>query len=51
MLSTAKAVYCAFGLNILSETPFLDMPQTKGIPDVTVAYGKTPEFRHIFPKR
>ena len=43
MLSTEKPVYHAFGLNILSEAPFLDMPQTQGIPDVTIAYGKTPE--------
>lgn len=44
MLSTAKAVYHAFGLNILSEAPFLDMPQTEGIPDVTIVYGKPPEL-------
>lgn len=30
-------------VNIDSAIPFLDMPQTEGVPDVVVTYGKTPE--------
>jgi len=41
-LSKTKQIYHAFGLNIASAIPFLDMPQTEGIPDVIIAYGKTP---------
>ena len=36
-------LYHIFGLNIESGIPFLDMPQTEGSPDVTIAYGKTPD--------
>ena len=36
-------IYHAFGLNIASSIPFLDMPKTEGIPDVVITYGKTPE--------
>ena len=36
-------IYHAFGLNIASAIPFLDMTQTDGILDVTIAYGKVPD--------
>jgi len=39
---TKKSVYHAFGLNIDSEIPFLDMPLMEGIPDVVVNCGKVP---------
>jgi len=42
MLLTVKPVYHAFGLNIHSEVPFLDMPRVEGVPDVLVQYGKVP---------
>jgi len=41
-LSKTKQIYHAFGLNIVSAIPFLDMHQTEGTPDVVIAYGKTP---------
>ena len=41
-LKTKKSVYRAFGLNIDSEIPFLDMPRVEGHPDVVVQHGKVP---------
>lgn len=43
LLSKTKPTYHAFGLKIASAIPFLDMPQTEGVPDVVIAYGKSPE--------
>jgi hypothetical protein len=42
-LSKPKSVYRAFGLNIDSEIPFLDMPQVEGGADVLIRYGRTPD--------
>lgn len=42
-LTMAKSVYNAFGLNIESAIPFLDMPQDEGSPDVVIQYGKVPD--------
>lgn len=42
-LKTAKPVYRAFGLNIESAIPFLDMPREEGNPDVVIQYGKVPD--------
>ena len=43
-LSTrSESIYQAFGLKIKSAVPFLDMPQTEGRPDVTIAHGEAPE--------
>jgi len=47
-LKTKKSVYRAFGLNIDSEIPFLDMPRVEGHPDVVVQHGKVPSE---IPKR
>ena len=33
-LTKTKMIYHAFGLKIASTIPFLDMPQTEGVPDV-----------------
>jgi len=42
MIKTSNLVYHAFGLNIDSEIPFLDMPRMEGAPDVVVNCGKVP---------
>lgn len=42
-LTTAKSVYHAFGLNIASAIPFLDMSREEGSPDVIIQYGKVPD--------
>ena len=41
--SHIKSIYHVFGLKIKSVIRFMDMPQTDGRPDVTIAYGKTPD--------
>lgn len=42
-LSRTTAVYHAFGLNIASDIPFLDMAPAPAVPDVTIVYGDLPE--------
>lgn len=37
------SVYRAFGLNILSDIPFLDTTPVRGTPDVVIAYGDLPD--------
>ena len=39
-------VYHAFGLNIASEIPFLDMETIQGIPDVIIENGEIPDALH-----
>lgn len=41
--SHTKSIYHVFGLKIKSAIRFLDMPQTEDSPDVTIAYGITPD--------
>ena len=39
----AKSVYQAFGLNMESEVPFLDMPTVPGPADIVIRYGSVPD--------
>ncbi|WP_035241287.1 hypothetical protein [Desulfobacter vibrioformis] len=43
MSSESNIVYHAFGLNIASDLPFLNMPERQAIPDVVVRYGAVPD--------
>ena len=43
MLSESDGVYHAFGLNIASDLPFLNMPERQGVADVVVQYGAVPD--------
>lgn len=38
--------YHVFGLNIASDIPFLDMPESYGTPDVEITYGTVPDEIH-----
>lgn len=43
MSSGSNRLYHAFGLNIASDLPFLNMPEKQGVPDVVVRYGEVPD--------